>query len=58
VGLFGQPSFEGFVFEWNALVAILVYALLAWVIVKLVVLAMGDSRRGVYTSTSSRIDKV
>jgi hypothetical protein len=58
VGLFGQPTFEGVIFEWNALVAILVYALLAWVIVKLVVLGLGDSRRGVYTATSSRIDTV
>jgi len=55
VGLFGQPRFEGGVFEVNSLVAILVYALIAWVLVKIVWLAMGDSRRGVRT-TSSQID--
>lgn len=54
VGLFGQPSFEGMVFEWNALIAILVYVLLAGLLVKLVVFTMGNTRRGVYTSTSSR----
>jgi hypothetical protein len=55
VGLFGQPRFEGSVFEFNSLVAILVYALIAWVLVKIVWLALGDSRRGVRT-TSSQID--
>ena len=54
-GLFGQPRFEGSVFEFNSLVAIAVYALLAWVVVKIVWLTMGDARRGVRT-TSSQID--
>ena len=56
VGLFGQPRFEGSVFEFNSLVAILVYALIGWVLVKIVWLTMGDSRRGVRT-TSSQIDR-
>ena len=56
VGLFGQPSFEGYVFEGNALAAILVYALVAWVLVKVVVLVMGETRRGIHTATSTRID--
>ena len=55
VGLFGQPRFEGSVFELNALVAILVYALIAWVLVKIVGLVLGETRRGVHT-TSSQID--
>jgi len=55
VGLFGQPRFESSVFEFNALVAILVYALIAWVLVKIVGLVMGDTRRGVHT-TSNQID--
>ena len=42
-------------FDVNVLVAILVYALIAWVLVKIVWLVMGDSRRGVRT-TSSQID--
>jgi hypothetical protein len=36
-------------------VAILVYALIAWVLVKIAWLVMGDSRRGVRT-TSSQLD--
>ena len=55
VGLFGQPRFEGSVFEFNSLVAILVYALIAWVLVKIVGLVLGETRRGVHT-TSSQID--
>lgn len=56
VGLFGQPHIQGNVVEWNALVAIIVYALLAWVLVKVVWLVLGDTRRGQYTSTSSHTD--
>lgn len=55
VGLFGTARFEVGVFEVNLLVAILVYALIAWVLVKAVGLVMGDTRRGVRT-TSSQID--
>ena len=55
VGLFGTARFGGSVFEVNPLVAILVYALIAWVLVKLVGLVLGDSRRGTVT-TSSQIN--
>lgn len=44
------------VFEFNSLAAILVYALIAWVLVKIVSLVLGDSRRGVRTTTSSHTD--
>jgi hypothetical protein len=55
MGLFGQPRFEGSVFEFNSLAAILIYALIAWVLVKIVWLTLADARRGVHT-TSSQID--
>ena len=55
MGLFGRPRFEGSVVEFNALAAIVVYALIAWVLVKIVGLVMGDTRRGVHT-TSNQID--
>jgi hypothetical protein len=58
VGLFGQPRFEGIVFEWNALVAIVVYALLAGILVKAVALLVGNTQRGVSTTTSSRVDRI
>ena len=54
-GAVRQPRFEGSVFDVSVLVAILVYALIAWVLVKIVWLVMGDSRRGVRT-TSSQLD--
>jgi hypothetical protein len=57
VGLFGQPSFEGMVLEWNALVAILVYALFAGLLAKLVGFVMSNPRGGVSTSTSTHIDR-
>ena len=57
-GLFGQPSFEGFVLEWNALAAMLVYSLVAWVLVKVLVLTLGENRRGTHTSTINRIDSL
>lgn len=57
VGLFGQPNYGGMVFEWNALIAIFVYALLAGLLVKLMVFVMGgNTRNTTYTTTSSRID--
>ncbi len=57
VGLFGEPRFGGMIFEWNALIAIFVYVLIAALLAKLVALAMGSTQSGTYTSTS-RIDSV
>jgi YggT family protein len=54
-GLFGKTHSGGSVLDVSILVAILVYALIAWVLVKIVWLVMGDSRRGVRT-TSSQLD--
>ncbi len=42
-GLFGTPRFGSSVVEWSALVAIMVYALLAALLVRLVWLVIGDS---------------
>jgi hypothetical protein len=39
VGLFGEPHFGGSVVEWSALVAIIVYGLVSWVLVRLAWLA-------------------
>ncbi len=54
-GLFGTTGIAGSVLDVSPLVALVVYALLAWVLVKVVALLMGDSRRGVRT-TSSQFD--
>jgi YggT family protein len=55
VGLFGTARSGGNVLDVSPLVAIIVYALIAWVLVKAVGLVIGDSQRGVRT-TSSQID--
>jgi uncharacterized protein YggT (Ycf19 family) len=55
VGMFGTPNFEGAVVELHSIVAIVVYALLAWVLVKIVKVTMGESRTGIHTQTS-RVD--
>lgn len=51
-GMFGTPSAEnGAVFEIHTLIAIVVYALLAWLVAKLLWLALGDNRSATYVSS-------
>ncbi len=52
-GLFGTVQSEGSVLESASLVALVVYALVAWLIVKLAVLAFGETRSAVATTTRS-----
>lgn len=57
--LFGNPGSGGSVLELNTIVAILVYMLVAWLVVKVVWLLAGESRsatRAVTTSTRARMD--
>jgi uncharacterized membrane protein len=53
VGLFGNPQTQGSVLEIHSLVAMIVYALLAWLLVKLTWIVVGDSRTAVTTTASS-----
>ena len=39
VGIFGEPTYGSFMFEWSSVLAIIVYRLVAWGIVKLITLA-------------------
>jgi YggT family protein len=55
VGLFGTERLGGSVLDVSPVMAIIVYSLIAWVLVRAVALVMGDSRSGVRT-TSSQID--
>ncbi len=50
-GMFGTPTAEGSVLEIHTIVAIIVYALIAWLLAKLVWLVMGDNRTAVQTTT-------
>lgn len=58
VGAFGTVQTGGSVLEPQAIVALVVYALLAWLLVRLAWLIFGEARSGVATtsrSTSTRI---
>lgn len=56
VGLFPSPRFEGSVFEVTSIVALIVYALLAWLIVVVLNLIFAETRTGVVTRrTDTRI---
>ena len=52
-GLFGTVQSEGSVLESATLVALVVYALVAWLIIKLASLAFGETRSATATTTSS-----
>ncbi|MGB8644810.1 MAG: YggT family protein [Anaerolineae bacterium] len=56
VGLFGTPRFDGSVFEFTSLVAMVVYALVAWLIIRVVFMFFGETRTGLVTQrTETRI---
>jgi hypothetical protein len=52
-GLFGTVQSDASVLESATLVALIVYALLAWLIVKLAWLGFGETRSATSTSSSS-----
>lgn len=52
-GLFGNPASQGSVLEVHSLVALIVYALLAWLIVRLTWILVGESRSAVKTHSTS-----
>ena len=56
VGLFGSPQAQGSVLEMHSLVALVVYALLAWLLGKLAWILMGDTRSAV-ESRATTIDQ-
>ena len=55
LGLFGNPSSQGSVLELTSIVALIVYALLAWLLGKLVWIVAGETRSAVKTR-STQID--
>lgn len=57
VGIFGTPVYYGSVLEPHSLVAILVYALLAWGLVRLGWILFGETRTAVTTSTQTSSTK-
>ena len=53
VGLFSNPSSSGSVLELNTLVALIAYALLGWLLAKIVWLIVGEERSAVTTRSTS-----
>lgn len=53
VGLFGNPQAQGNVLEVTSLVALIVYALLAYLLGKLAWIITGDTRSAIHTRTNS-----
>jgi YggT family protein len=52
-GLFGNPASQGSVLEVHSIVALIVYALLAWLIVRLTWILVGESRSAVKTHSTT-----
>jgi YggT family protein len=52
-GLFGNPAVQGSVLEVHSIVALIVYALLAWLLAKLAWIMVGDTRSAVTTRSTS-----
>lgn len=52
-GLFGNPRFDGAVLELHALVAMVIYALIGWLVTKIAWLMFGETRSAVATSATS-----
>jgi YggT family protein len=52
-GLFGNPAAQGSVLEVHSIVALIVYALLAWLLAKLAWIVVGDTRSAVTTRSTS-----
>jgi hypothetical protein len=52
-GLFGSPRSEGYVLELNTLVAMIVYALLAWLLARLTWILLAEWRSAVTTRSTS-----
>jgi len=52
-GLFGNPQANGSTLEVHSIVAIIVYALVAWLLARLARLVLDDTRSAVTTSSTS-----
>ena len=53
IGLFGTPQAGGSVLELHSITALIVYALVGWLLAKILWLMTGETRSGVVSSSSS-----
>jgi uncharacterized protein YggT (Ycf19 family) len=57
-GLFGNPAYQNNVLELSSIVALVVYALVAWLLAKLVWIMVGQSRSAVRTHSTQMDTRV
>ncbi len=58
IGLFSNPTYQNSILELSSIVALIVYALVAWLIAKLIWIMLGETRSAVHarsTHVDSRI---
>jgi hypothetical protein len=53
IGLFGNPQAQGSILEVNSIVALIVYALVAWLLARLAWILIGESRSAVSTRSTT-----
>lgn len=58
VGLFGNPSYQNSVLELSSIVALVVYALVAWLLGKLVWILVGETRSAIRTSSTQMDSRI
>jgi uncharacterized protein YggT (Ycf19 family) len=58
LGLFGNPAYQNSVLELSSIVALIVYALLAWLLAKLVWVLVGENRSAVRTHSTQMDSRV
>jgi hypothetical protein len=58
VGLFGNPAYQNSVLELSSIVALIVYALVAWLLGKLVWILMGETRSAIRTRSTQMDSRV
>ncbi len=49
IGLFSNPAYQGSLLELGSIVGLIVYALVAWLIARLVWILMGETRSAIHT---------
>ena len=57
-GLFGNPAYQNSVLELSSIVALVVYALVAWLLGKLVWILMGENRSAMRTHSTQMDSRV
>ncbi|MBV9577014.1 MAG: YggT family protein [Chloroflexi bacterium] len=58
LGLFGNPAYQNSVLELSSIVALIVYALVAWLLGKLVWILVGETRTAVRTRSTQMDSRV